>query len=80
MYLPAPAIAPSAESIQAFCARAQQAKPSLELIADNVEVRWIGLDADSTLQIFELIRAKAPKRALDDAIAASQRKKLEWEE
>ena len=57
MYLPAPAIAPSAESIQAFCARAQQAKPSLELIADNVEVRWIGLDADSTLQIFELIRA-----------------------
>ena len=56
MYLPAPAIAPSAESIQAFCARAQQAKPSLELIADNVEVRWIGLDADSTLQIFELIR------------------------
>lgn len=56
MYLPAPAIAPSTESVHTFCARAQQANPSLELAADNVEIRWIGLDAESTLQIFDLIR------------------------
>ena len=31
-------------------------------------------------KIFELIRAKAPKRAEEDAVAASQRRKLDWEE
>jgi uncharacterized protein YhfF len=57
MYLPAPAIAPSVEDVQAFCAAAQRANPLLEVAADNVEVRWIGLDAPSTLHIFDLIRA-----------------------
>jgi len=50
------AIAPTTESVHTCCARAQPANPSLELAADNVEIRWIGLDAESTLQIFDLIR------------------------
>lgn len=56
MYLPSPAIAPSTESLQLFCAAAMRACPGLVLDAENTEVRWIGLDSESTHQIFELIR------------------------
>lgn len=57
MYLPAPALAPSPEALADFCAAARAARPDLEIDAGKVEVRWIGLDAPSTLQIFDLIRA-----------------------
>lgn len=56
MYLPAPARVPSSESIARFIAAARSARPDLSLADERVEVRWIGLDTDSTLQIFELIR------------------------
>ena len=57
MYLPAPALAPTPAALADFVAAAAAATPSLELDPASVEVRWIGLDADSTQQIFELIRA-----------------------
>jgi len=47
---------PSADAIQAFLDAARAAHPSLDL-QNNWEVRWIGLDAQTTKQIFELIRA-----------------------
>lgn len=56
MYLPSPAVAPSSEALQVFCAAAMRARPGLVLDTENTEVRWIGLDSASTLQIFDLIR------------------------
>jgi uncharacterized protein YhfF len=40
-----------------FMAQARAARPDLILTDERLEARWIGLDADSTLQIFELIRS-----------------------
>ena len=57
MYLPAPAIAPEPHVLAGFCAAANAATPGLSVSPATVEVRWIGLDAESTRQIFELIRA-----------------------
>lgn len=57
MYLPAPAQVPTAESMARFMAQARAARPDLVLTDERLEARWIGLDADSTLQIFELIRS-----------------------
>jgi uncharacterized protein YhfF len=45
----------SPEAIQAFLTAARQALPDLA-IGDNWEQRWIGLDEESTRQIFDLIR------------------------
>ena len=57
MYLPAPAKLPTTESMARFMSAARAALPDQHLPDEKLEVRWIGLDADSTLQIFELIRA-----------------------
>ena len=57
MYLPAPAKKPTQKSLEDFCAAANRALPELGLRPADLEPRWIGLDADSTQQIFELIRA-----------------------
>ena len=56
MYLPAPGKLPTTESITRFMTAARAALPDQHLPDEALEVRWIGLDADSTLQIFELIR------------------------
>lgn len=55
-YLPAPAIAPTPEALAAFCAAANAVTNGLAVDPASIEVRWIGLDAPSTLQIFDLIR------------------------
>jgi uncharacterized protein YhfF len=47
---------PSPESLSAFLEAARAARTDLAL-HDDWEVRWIGLDAETTRQIFELIRA-----------------------
>jgi len=57
MYLPAPAKTPTQKSLEDFCAAANEALPELGLQPADLEPRWIGLDADSTRQIFDLIRA-----------------------
>ncbi|NCV87824.1 MAG: hypothetical protein EBW14_18640, partial [Oxalobacteraceae bacterium] len=57
MYLPSPAKTPSQKSLEDFCAAANAALPALELRPTDLEPRWIGLDADSTRQIFDLVRA-----------------------
>jgi uncharacterized protein YhfF len=57
MYLPPGAAAPSPAALEAFWSAARATHPSLPQ-DDGYEVRWIGLDADSTRQIFELIRAR----------------------
>lgn len=48
---------PTTEAIEAFLEAARRARPDLEL-TDNWEVRWIGLDEETTYRIFELIRAE----------------------
>jgi len=55
-YLPSPAVAPSAAALEAFRLAAKSADPSLDLTGIHLEPRWIGLDAESTHSIFELIR------------------------
>lgn len=57
MYLPSPALAPSTAALAEFCAAANAAIPGLGITPASLEVRWIGLDAPSTLQIFDLIRS-----------------------
>lgn len=49
-------VAPSSAAVAAFWARAQQAVPELQSAA-GCQWRWIGLDAPTTRQIFDLIRA-----------------------
>lgn len=56
MYLPSPAQPPAHEALIAFCQSANAKVPGLNLTAADLEVRWIGLDAESTRQIFDLIR------------------------
>ena len=48
--------APSPAVVTAFWERAQQAVPELQSVG-GCQWRWIGLDAPTTRQIFELIRA-----------------------
>ena len=56
-HLPAGATPPTAAALQAFIEAAVRACP--EIGPHPVcEVRWIGLDAESTLAIFELIRVR----------------------
>lgn len=57
MYLPAPATAPTPRILADFCAAASAATAGLSADPTAVEIRWIGLDADSTLQIFDRIRS-----------------------
>ena len=57
MYLPAGATRPSSAALAAFFAEAARACPQIGP-DPAYQVRWIGLDADSTLQIFELIRKR----------------------
>ena len=54
-YLPAGCARPDPEALAAFWSAAKRAAPTL--VGDDYQVRWIGLDAESTRQIFELIRA-----------------------
>jgi uncharacterized protein YhfF len=56
MYLPEGPARPSAAALEAFWAQARAALPHARL-ADHYQVRWIGLDAPSTRQIFDLIRS-----------------------
>lgn len=55
MYLPAGATPPAPATVAAFLAAAARARPDVAADAD-CQVRWIGLDAASTRNIFDLIR------------------------
>jgi uncharacterized protein YhfF len=57
MYLPAGARHPTQSALDAFYEAARAANRALTL-PDGYQVRWIGLDADTTRQVFELIRAR----------------------
>jgi uncharacterized protein YhfF len=57
MYLPAGPVHPTSTTLDTFYAAACAANRALAL-GDDYQVRWIGLDADTTQQIFELIRAR----------------------
>jgi len=57
MYLPEGPAHPGRATLDAFYAAARMANRELTL-GDDYNVRWIGLDADTTQQIFELIRAR----------------------
>jgi uncharacterized protein YhfF len=57
MYLPAGPAHPTNAALDAFYAAARAANREVTL-GDDYQVRWIGLDADTTQQIFELIRAR----------------------
>jgi uncharacterized protein YhfF len=54
-YLPEGCSRPDPLALAEFWSAAKRAVP--ELVGDDYQVRWIGLDAESTRQIFELIRA-----------------------
>ena len=56
-HLPAGATPPTAAALQAFLQAAIRDRPEVGP-RPVCEVRWIGLDAESTLAIFELIRAR----------------------
>lgn len=56
MYLPAPATPPTPDALARFLMAARTALPGEQLPDSQIEIRWIGLDRESTLQIFELIR------------------------
>jgi uncharacterized protein YhfF len=55
MYLPAGPARPDPRALEAFWAEAQAACPGA-IHAPRCSVRWIGLDAPTTRQIFDLIR------------------------
>lgn len=55
MYLPAGATPPTPAAVDAFLADAARACPEIGP-SPACQVRWIGLDADTTRQIFDLIR------------------------
>lgn len=55
MYLREGCTAPDPAALAAFWAEAQRAAPTLR---GDYQVRWIGLDAQTTRQIFDLIRAR----------------------
>lgn len=57
MYLPEGPAHPTNAALDAFYAKARTANREL-VPGDDYQVRWIGLDADTTRQIFELIRAR----------------------
>lgn len=54
-YLPEGCARPDPDALADFWAAAKRALPGLS--GDEYQVRWIGLDAESTRQIFDLIRA-----------------------
>jgi uncharacterized protein YhfF len=56
MYLPEGPTRPARAALDAFWANARRAKPAAGL-PDSYQVRWIGLDAPSTREILDLIRA-----------------------
>lgn len=55
-YLPEGCAKPDKAALNAFWLAAKDSLPQARL-PDDYQVRWIGLDAESTRQIFELIRA-----------------------
>lgn len=55
VYIPEGPKRPALETLDAFWAQAQAASPALAAVR-SYQVRWIGLDAETTLQIFDLIR------------------------
>lgn len=57
MYLPDGPTRPTRAALDAFWDAARAAHPEAGL-PDHYHVRWIGLDAESTRQIIDLIRAK----------------------
>ncbi|MDX2143666.1 MAG: ASCH domain-containing protein [Rhodospirillaceae bacterium] len=56
-YLPDGPSRPTTAALDAFLAAARAANPSAQ-IGKDVPVRWIGLDAPTTRQIFDLITAR----------------------
>lgn len=56
MYLPEGCARPVRAALDAFWADARAAVPALANV-EGYDVRWIGLDAPTTRQIFDLIRA-----------------------
>jgi uncharacterized protein YhfF len=56
MYLPAGPTRPDPKALDAFWAEARAARPDA-IHAPRYGVRWIGLDAPTTRQIFDLIRS-----------------------
>lgn len=54
-YLPEGCARPSKDPLDAFWAEARADRPDVDW-PDSYQVRWIGLDAESTRQIFDLIR------------------------
>jgi len=57
MYLPEGPTRPTLAALDVFWAAAKKARPDAGL-GDQYQVRWIGLDAPSTQQIIDLIRAR----------------------
>lgn len=57
MYLPEGPLRPTRSALDAFYAVARAANPT-RTFADDYQVRWIGVDVDTTQRIFELIRAR----------------------
>jgi uncharacterized protein YhfF len=57
MYLPAGPSRPDPQALSAFQDAARAARPDAGLDT-GFQVRWIGLDAPTTRQIFDLIRAR----------------------
>ncbi len=55
VYIPDGPARPAPGALESFWSQAQAACPEL-LAANGYQVRWIGLDAETTLQIFDLIR------------------------
>jgi len=53
-YLPTGCDRPNLDDLDAFWARARSAVPDLP---DHYQVRWIGLDRDTTRQVIDLIRS-----------------------
>ncbi|MSR00429.1 MAG: ASCH domain-containing protein [Gammaproteobacteria bacterium] len=61
MYIPTGPARPTLASLEEFWNQARIANPGIGLNSDSIhmayQVRWIGLDAPTTQQIFELIRS-----------------------
>jgi uncharacterized protein YhfF len=57
MYLPEGPARPTPAALESFWSAARAAVPALASVPDY-RVRWIGLDAPTTRQIFDLIRAR----------------------
>ena len=57
MYLPEGPVRPTEPALDAFWEQASAALPK-GVLADTYQVRWIGVDAPGTQEIFDLITAR----------------------